>query len=146
MRTLRRFGNLVSMKSFVIFVLTMSAFTKTHFVLAVPNLQSSADFYRSVLGFTIHEMAPGWLRFERDNCSIMVGECPDAIPPKDLGNHSYFAYIVVDGIDEFYASVQAAGVELVKRLRREPWGMSEFGVRTADGHRLMFGSTTSSAA
>lgn len=23
--------------------------------------------------------------------------------------------------------------------RREPWGMREFGVRTIDGHRIMFG-------
>jgi predicted enzyme related to lactoylglutathione lyase len=121
----------------------MPTFTKTHFVLAVPNLQISADFYRSVLGFTIHEMVPGWLRFERDNCCIMAGECPDALPPKDTGDHSYFGYIVVEGIDELHASVQAAGTELVKPLRSEPWGMKEFGVRTADGHRLMFGSPTS---
>ena len=25
-------------------------------------------------------------------------------------------------------------------LRDEPWGMREFGLRTADGHRLMIGS------
>jgi uncharacterized glyoxalase superfamily protein PhnB len=124
----------------------MPAFTKTHFVLAVPNLKTSAEFYRSALGFTIHEMAPGWLRFERDNCSIMAGECPAAIPPKDLGDHSYFGYIVVEGIDELYASVQAAKAELVKPLRNEPWGMKEFGVRTADGHRLMFGSPTTSSS
>jgi len=124
----------------------MTTFTKTHFVLAVPNLKVSAEFYRSVLGFTVHDMAPGWLRFERDNCSIMAGECPDAIPPGDLGDHSYFAYIVVDGVDELYASVEGAGVELVKRLRSEPWGMKEFGLRTADGHRLMFGSAIAASA
>jgi len=120
----------------------MPIFTKTHFVLAVPNLQVSAGFYRSVLGFTVHEMAPGWLRFEHGNCSIMAGECPDALPPKDLGDHSYYGYIVVEGIDELYAGVQTAKAELVKALRDEPWGMREFGVRTADGHRLMFGSPT----
>ena len=118
----------------------MPAFTKTHFVLAVPNLQTSAAYYRSVLGFTVREMAPGWLFLERDQCSIMAGECPDAIPPGELGDHSYFGYIVVDGIDELYQSVQAAKAELVKMLRDEPWGMREFGVRTCDGHRIMFGS------
>ncbi len=117
----------------------MPAFARTHFVLAVPNLAASAEFYRTVLGFTVHEMAPGWLRFERDNCSIMAGECPDAIPPRELGDHSYFGYIVVEGIDELHDKVASHSVEIVKELRVEPWGMKEFGLRTADGHRLMFG-------
>ena len=142
----RLFGNLVSSNKFVRLAQPMPTFIKNHFVLAVPNLQISAEFYRSALGFTVHEMAPGWLRFERDNCSIMAGECPDAIPPKDTGDHSYFGYIVVEGIDEFYRSVQAARAELIKSLRSEPWGMREFGVRTVDGHRLMFGSPTSPSA
>jgi len=121
----------------------MSAFIRTHFVLAVPNLQVSSEFYRSVLGFAVHEMAPGWLRFERDHCSIMAGECPDALAPRDLGDHSYFGYIVVDGIEDYHRQVTAHAVELVKPLRTEPWGMKEFGVRTADGHRLMFGEPIS---
>ena len=117
----------------------MPTFTRTHFVLAVPNLKTSAEFYRQVLGFTVHEMAPGWLRYERDNCSIMAGECPDALPPRDLGDHSYFGYIVVEGIDPLHEQVIAAKTEVIKSLRTEPWGMKEFGLRTADGHRIMFG-------
>jgi catechol 2,3-dioxygenase-like lactoylglutathione lyase family enzyme len=124
----------------------MSTFTRTHFVLAVPNLQTSADFYHSVLGFTVKEMGPGWLFFERDNCRIMVGECPQAISPKDLGDHSYYGYVVATEIDELYASVQAHRAEVIKTLRDEPWGMREFGVRTSDGHRLMFGSALNQAS
>jgi len=120
----------------------MPKFTKTHFVLAVPDLKVSAEFYRTALGFTVREMAPGWLFFERNDCSIMVGECPDAIPARELGDHSYFGYIVVEGIAELYHSVQAAKAEVIKTLRDEPWGMSEFGVRTVDGHRIMFGEST----
>ena len=117
----------------------MPTFTRTHFVLAVPDLKTSAEFYRQVLGFTVHEMAPGWLRYERDNCSIMAGECPDAVPPRDLGDHSYFGYMVVEGIDQLHEQVIAAKTEVIKPLRTEPWGMKEFGLRTADGHRIMFG-------
>jgi uncharacterized glyoxalase superfamily protein PhnB len=36
--------------------------------------------------------------------------------------------------------VFAAGADVVKPLRDEPWGMREFGLRTACGHRLMIGS------
>ena len=29
----------------------------------------------------------------------MAGHCPDSIPARDLGDHSYFAYLVVDDVD-----------------------------------------------
>lgn len=114
--------------------------TTARFVIAVPDLQQSAAFYRDVLGFKIHEIGdPGWRFFVRDGCCIMAGECPDAIPPADLGDHSYFAYIEVDDIDGFFDSVKSAGAEILKDVRTEPWGMREFAIRTADGHRIMFG-------
>ena len=119
----------------------MPKFTKTHFVLAVSNLEKSSEYYRSVLGFSVREMAPGWLFFEKDHCSIMAGECPDAMPPRDMGDHSYFAYVVVEGIDAYYESVLAARPEFIKTLKDEAWNMREFGVRTVDGHRIMFGET-----
>jgi uncharacterized glyoxalase superfamily protein PhnB len=113
---------------------------RTMYVLAVLDLEASAAFYRDVLGFEIHEIGdPGWRMFVRDACRIMAGHCPDATPPHDLGDHSYFAYFVVDDVDDYYASVTAKGVELIKPLRDEPWGMREFGLRTLDGHRIMIG-------
>jgi uncharacterized glyoxalase superfamily protein PhnB len=79
----------------------------------------------------------------RDACFIMAGECADALPPAELGDHSYFAYVVVDGIDRFHDEVIAKGAVAIKHLRDEPWGMREFGIRTVDGHRIMFGSPRS---
>jgi uncharacterized glyoxalase superfamily protein PhnB len=113
------------------------------YVLAVPDLARSSAFYRDVLGFEIRNMAPGWLSYVKDSCHIMAGECPDAIPARDLGDHSYFGYLVVEGVDEYYRRVTAGGAEIVKALRDEPWGMREFGLRTVDGHRLMIGSERS---
>ena len=118
----------------------IATLTKASYVLAVPDLKASAAFYRDILGFTVRDMAPGWLFFERDACRIMAGECPDALPPKDLGDHSYFAYLQVEGIDAFHETVRAKGATILKPLRNEPWGMREFSVRTADGHRIMFGT------
>ena len=69
----------------------------------------------------------------------MAGHCPDATPARDLGDHSYFAYLVVDDVDDYYKEVVSKGVELIKELRSEPWGMREFGLRTNDGHRIMVG-------
>jgi len=113
---------------------------QTMYVLAVPDLAASGTFYRDVLGFQIRELGdPGWRMFVRDGCRIMAGYCPDAIPPGELGDHSYFGYFVVDDIDEYYEAVVSNGAELIKSLRDEPWGMREFGVRTIDGHRIMIG-------
>jgi catechol 2,3-dioxygenase-like lactoylglutathione lyase family enzyme len=110
------------------------------YVLAVPDLARSSAFYRDVLGFEIRDLADGWRLYVKDSCRIMAGRCPDAIPPRDLGDHSYFGYLIVDGVDDYYRRVVAAGAEIVKSLRDEPWGMREFGLRTSDGHRVMIGS------
>jgi uncharacterized glyoxalase superfamily protein PhnB len=110
------------------------------YVLAVPDLACSSAFYRDVLGFDIQDMATGWLLYVKGACRIMAGECPDAIPARNLGDHSYFGYLVVDRVEDYHERAVAAGAELVKPLRDEPWGMREFGLRTVDGHRLMIGA------
>ncbi len=113
---------------------------RTLYVLAVSDLTASSEYYRDVLGFEVHEIGdPGWRMFTRDGCKIMVGECPDATPPGELGDHSYFGYFVVDDVDAYYQSIVANGGAVTKPLRDEPWGMREFGVRTIDGHRVMIG-------
>jgi catechol 2,3-dioxygenase-like lactoylglutathione lyase family enzyme len=118
----------------------MATISKSTFVIAVPNLKTSAAFYRDVLGFSIQKIGdPGWLLYISGACTIMAGECPEAIPPADLGDHSYFAYLQLDDIRSYYESVRAAGAVIGKPLRDEPWGMREFGLVTADGHRIMFG-------
>lgn len=113
---------------------------QTMFVLAVQNLDVSASFYRDILGFEVREIGdPGWRMFLRDNCRIMAGECPDAIPPADLGDHSYYGYLVVSDAQSYFDQVKAKGAEILKALKDEPWGMREFAIRTADGHRIMIG-------
>jgi uncharacterized glyoxalase superfamily protein PhnB len=46
---------------------------------------------------------------------------------------------MVDDADAYCARAVGAGAEITKPIRDEPWGMREFGLRTADGHRLMIG-------
>jgi catechol 2,3-dioxygenase-like lactoylglutathione lyase family enzyme len=119
----------------------MPTITKTRFVIAVPDLQRSSAFYRDVLGFTIHAIPdPGFLFYTSGTCTIFAGQCPEALSPFDLGDHSYFAYLEIDDIDACYFSVQSKGAKICKTIRNEPWGMREFGLVTADGHRMMFGS------
>jgi predicted enzyme related to lactoylglutathione lyase len=110
------------------------------FVVAVPDLARSAAFYRDALGFAIEEIGdPGWRMYVKDGCRIMAGQCPDAPPIAQLGDHSYFAYLVVDDVDACHERAASAGAEIVKALATEKWGMREFGLRTVDGHRIMVG-------
>lgn len=119
---------------------------RPRYVIAVQDLQRSAAFYRDVLGFNVHEVGdPGWRLFTRGDCMIMAGQCPDAMPPGALGDHSYFAYVEADDPDALHAEFAARGAEIIKTPRTEPWGMREFGIRTVDGHRIMFGAAVSSA-
>ncbi len=116
------------------------------YVIAVHDLERSARYYRDILGFEVREIGdPGWRFFVRDQCFIMAGECPDALSPQELGDHSYFAYLEVDEIDQLYEAVIAKDVTVIKKLRNEPWEMREFGIRTVDGHRIMFGCPIESA-
>jgi predicted enzyme related to lactoylglutathione lyase len=111
------------------------------YVIAVPHLESSVRFYRDVLGFEVREVGdPGWRFFIRDQCFIMAGECPDALPPSELGDHSWFAYLEIDGIDRFHDEIVGRGAEIISPIQDHPWGMREFGIRTGDGHRIRFGS------
>ena len=117
----------------------MSALTDLRCVLAVKNLAVSVAFYRDMLGFSLDFEAPGWAFLSRDRFRVMLGECADAMAAHETGDHSYFAYVTVDDIDELYREFVAKGVSLVQELADKPWGMREFGVRTPDGHRIMFG-------
>ena len=119
----------------------MPKILKTRFVIAVHDLQKSAAFYRDVLEFSVHTIPdPGFLLYTSGDCTIFAGLCPDALSPAELGDHSYFAYLEIDQINPFYESVRAKGAKICKIIRDEPWGMREFGVVTADGHRIMFAS------
>ena len=117
----------------------MTEISNVRFVLAVLDLKTSTDYYTSVLGLAIDFEAPGWSFLSRGKFRVMLGECTDAIPPAELGDHSYYGYMTVDDIDALYGEYEESGVQFTQRLADKPWGMREFGIRTIDGHRLMFG-------
>ena len=117
----------------------MAQVTKVRFVLAVRDLAKSTAYYTSALGCAIDFEAPGWSFLSRGNFRVMLGECTDAISAEQLGDHSYYGYITVDDVDALYVEFGKSGVQFIQPLASKPWGMREFGIRTTDGHRLMFG-------
>ena len=111
----------------------------TRYVLAVKDLDKSADFYQRKLGFKSLWTGQGWHFISRDNCMIMLGECPEDLSASETNNHSYFAYIDVDNVNLLYQELRDQQIEILSVPEDKPWGQREFGIRTIDGHRIMFG-------
>jgi catechol 2,3-dioxygenase-like lactoylglutathione lyase family enzyme len=109
------------------------------YVLAVHDLPGSAAYFEDVLGFSRLWNDPGnWETLGRDGVRVMLGRCPDAIAPADLGDHSYFAYIDLDDLDAFHAEIAARGALIRFAPKDQPWGRREMAVATPEGHRMMF--------
>jgi uncharacterized glyoxalase superfamily protein PhnB len=110
-------------------------------VLAVRNLKESTQFYIDLLGFRrdFGDGSDGWSFLSRDNFKVMLGECPDEKSAGELGNHSYFVYLTVEGLDQLHQELSGRGVKVISEPENEPWGIREFSIRTSDGHRIRFG-------
>jgi catechol 2,3-dioxygenase-like lactoylglutathione lyase family enzyme len=119
----------------------MSSFTNLRSVLAVRDLAVSVRYYRDTLGLTLDSEAPGWAFLSRGRLQVMLGECTDAMRAEETGDHSYFAYVTVEGIDDLHRELSAKDIQIIHQLSDKPWGMREFGVQTPDGHRIMFGES-----
>ena len=113
-------------------------------VIAVNNLQKSADFYKNKLGFRTLWQEGDWHFLTRDAIKIMLGECPDDKPASEINCHSYFAYFEVQNIDDLYKEYETGQVNVLSDIENKPWGQREFSIQTIDGHRITFGEEISS--
>ncbi len=116
--------------------------TGSRFVLAVKSLFKSADYYERQLGFITLWTGDGWHFMGREKFIVMLGECPDEPSAFEIGDHSYFAYVDVENIDELYREYSSKEVDVLNEIGDKPWGMREFSIRTIDGHRITFGQST----
>ena len=109
------------------------------FVLAVPDMDKSAAYFRDVLGFRVSwEKATDWRLVERGGVRVMLGHCPKERPAADIGSHSWFGYLDVDDVAQLHAEFTAHGALCTNTVDR-PYGMREIVVTTIDGHRIVFG-------
>jgi predicted enzyme related to lactoylglutathione lyase len=120
----------------------MSRIVDSRCVLAVRDLERSTRYYVDVLGFSKDPIdAPGWSFLTRDRFRVMLGECVDERPAGELGNHSWYAYWNVEGVDDLYRELVANGAMVSSAPTDKPWGLREFGLSTPDGHRIVCGET-----
>jgi uncharacterized glyoxalase superfamily protein PhnB len=110
-------------------------------VLAVQDARAASLYFQEKLGFR-ETLAVGdndWRFVARDECTLMLGTCPDDLPAQETGCHSYFAYWHVDDVDALHAEWQASGALLTSAPEDKEWGMREFTLRTPEGHRITVG-------
>ena len=120
----------------------MAQIVNSRCVLAVRDLETSTRYYVEVLGFSKDPIdAEGWSFLTRDAFRVMLGHCADERPAAELGNHSYFAYWNVEGVDDLYKEFVSKGAVISSRPMDKPWGLREFALSTPDGHRITCGET-----
>jgi catechol 2,3-dioxygenase-like lactoylglutathione lyase family enzyme len=103
------------------------------YVLAVPDAEATAAWWVDAMGFTRAFATEGWVFVRRGDCVIRLGSCPDALPPRELGDHGYFGYVEVDALDAFHAEISRNAVDVLAPPTDKPWGMREMAVATPDG-------------
>ncbi|MEM7130841.1 MAG: GNAT family N-acetyltransferase [Chloroflexota bacterium] len=115
-------------------------------VLAVPDVESTANFYRDLLEFTIdffHGDPPehgavsisNWMT---EGVRIQLSKA-DGFDPSRSGIILYI--FVGPDIDERYARYQARGVTIHRQIETHPWGMREFSIKDCNGYILRFGTS-----
>lgn len=112
---------------------------RTRHVLAVKDLAIEAAYYKEKLGFDLDFTAPGWEFLSFGNFKVMLGECADEMTAEATGNHSWYAHVIVENVDEVYEELIDRGAQILSKIEDKPWGIREFSVVTPDGHRIGYG-------
>ena len=109
------------------------------YVLAVHDLAGSTAYFVDVLGFSKDwNDADNWQALVRGKVRVMLGRCPDALPPSQLGDHNYFGFFASDDVNALHAEFEAKGALILSGPADKPWGWRELAVATPEGHRMMF--------
>ena len=114
----------------------------TRHVLAVKDLKIETEYYIDKLGFERDFTAPGWEFLSFGDFRVMLGECSDEMTAEETGNHSWFAHALVENVDEVYGEFIDRGAKILSPIADKPWGIRDFSVVTPDGHRIVFGQST----
>jgi len=112
---------------------------RTRHVLAVKDLAVEAAYYIDKLGFERDFRAPGWEFLSFGDFKVMLGECADEMTAGATGNHSWYAHVIVENVDDVYAEFIERGANILSEIEDKPWDIREFSVVTPDGHRIGFG-------
>jgi uncharacterized glyoxalase superfamily protein PhnB len=100
----------------------------------VASMQRALDYYTHILGFGIEWSSgepPSHASVARDGVEINLTAESTPVPSR--------VYIEVDGVDEFFAQVSAAGAKVVAPLADRFYGMRDGRIVDPDGNELQLG-------
>ena len=99
--------------------------------LASDNLGATRDFYVDSLGFEV-VMDMGWIVTvaSPSNATAQVSFTAEGIRAQ---SDAPVITVEVADVDSVHATAQAGGLEIVRSLRDEEWGVRRFFVRDPDG-------------
>lgn len=103
-------------------------------ILRPADPDAALAFYRDVLGLAIYREFPGGTVFFLGSGLLEVsGKTDDASSASGLQ-----LWLQVRDLDATHHALAAAGVEILREPRREPWGLDEMWVADPDGTRIVF--------
>lgn len=116
----------------------------------VRDLQASADFFTTKLGFRVDFVygdPPFYGQVSRDQARLALRSIDEPVFAGDIREREDLlsASITLASAEEMrrlFAAYQAAGVPLHQSLREEPWGAMTLIVRDPDGNLILFASPT----
>ncbi len=109
-------------------------------ILAVGNVQATAEYYRDKLGFAIEFLygrpathaAVARGEWTHPSARIQFSHADGVFDSRAMA----LFVSVGPGVDALCASWRAAGVEIVSDPQDKPWGMREFSIRDCNGYLL----------
>jgi len=112
--------------------------------LFVDDLPASLDFYSRVLGFEIGKgEADGYTALTNGEVRLglnLRANLPDDHPVQSVANERLGRgvefVLEVDDIEGMYKQVMAQDWPLADKLRRQPWGLTDFRLLDPDGYYL----------
>lgn len=112
-------------------------------VLFVANVQTSAEFYRERLGFTIdflHGNPPFYGAVSRGGATLHLKFVHEPVFATGAASREglIMAFIEVESVRTLYSEFETAGVDIVQRLTKQAWGGTDFKVRDPDGNAIAF--------
>lgn len=114
-------------------------------VIFVANVQTSAEFFRDTLGFSIdflHGDPPFYGAVSRDGACIHIKFVHQPVLALGAEDEPDFinAFVEVDSLDALYTEYVEAGATFRQTLTSEPWGGRDFVVGDPDGNAVCFAS------
>jgi catechol 2,3-dioxygenase-like lactoylglutathione lyase family enzyme len=106
-------------------------------VIVTEHPAETRAFYEGFLGFRVAMEHDGLLMFASTSTPttqvIVAWSSPTAMDPEVL---DIDVSVEVDDVDAAFATAEAEGLEIVRGLRDEPWGIRRFFVRDPAGRTI----------